>query len=203
MDLSSHGGKKGGNEGGRENSTIDLFPLNRNTHCASQSDIMKAAPVVLVTVHYHLPVVLLRPPLSGQVQQHFLSQGVHPHGGEEGVQRRCDFHAAHLHTYWDTLSWKLGNVRSLNVGVRQGGTYFLSILCKKHRHLSVVRVWGYSAADFITSAALRPKLLPNSVSIIQPVEEQAVSTSPAGYVTSSTMNRNPSRSSSFCYQASN
>lgn len=56
-----------------------------------------------------------------------------------------------------------------------GCTYFLSVLGKKHCHLSIVRVWGYSTANFITSAALWPKLLPDSVAIIQPVEKQAVS----------------------------
>lgn len=105
----------------RENSSINLFLFNGNTHCASQSDIMKTAPVILVTVHYHLAVVLLCPPLGVQVQQHFLSQRVHPHSRVECVQRGCDFYAAYLRTHSETrlCIWKGRYMRVLNVGEEQ------------------------------------------------------------------------------------
>lgn len=68
------------------------------TYRARDPDVVETTPVFFVTVHYHLPVVFFRPPLSVEVQQHLLPQRVHPHGRVERVGRRRHVHAANLDT---------------------------------------------------------------------------------------------------------
>lgn len=78
---------------------LQTGPLSvTRTYCSCDPDIVKTAPVLFMTVHYHLPVVFIHSPLGVQVQQHLFPERVHPHRRVERIGRRHHIYAANLGT---------------------------------------------------------------------------------------------------------
>ncbi len=75
------------------------------THRVADSDIIQACPFILMAVHHHDAVVLLRTPFRLQVQPYLLAEWVHANGREKPIWSHRHHHWPHLpftHTHTHT-----------------------------------------------------------------------------------------------------
>ncbi len=123
------------------------------THRADDSNIIQTCPFILMAVHHHDAVILLRTPFRLQVQPYLLTEGVHANGREKPIW-------SHRHHHWPHLPFT-HTIKESSVKALQLTTILQHIITENKDcslKLCLYDSWPYYLARRITSHQKQPSI---------------------------------------------